>query len=380
MAWNWQNKDWPRFTWDAKKLNRAETLFVEGAGIVIGASRHLSAEERDGLNIEMMSLEAVDTSAIEGEQLDRDSVQSSIRRHLGLANDNRRAAPAEAGIAEMMVDLYEHVAQPLTEPMMHHWHRLIMNGRVDVKDIGTYRTHDDPMQIVSGAIYAPRVHFEAPPSSQVTNEMALFLDWMEQSHPNGKTPLPALTRAGVAHLWFESIHPYEDGNGRVGRAIIEKALAQGLSFPAITGMATTLLKHRKAYYAALESAHSDLEITYWLLWFSAKAIEAQRRTLLQVEFILKKTRLLDGARGKLNARQEKALLRMFAAGPEGFLGGLSAANYMSITSAPPATATRDLAGLMRLDALTRTGENKATRYRLNLDLPEVKPLDVVDIL
>ena len=246
MAWNWQNKDWPRFTWDAKKLNRAETLFVEGAGIVIGASRHLSAEERDGLNIEMMSLEAVDTSAIEGEQLDRDSVQSSIRRHLGLANDNRRAAPAEAGIAEMMVDLYEHVAQPLTEPMMHHWHRLIMNGRVDVKDIGTYRTHDDPMQIVSGAIYAPRVHFEAPPSSQVTNEMALFLDWMEQSHPNGKTPLPALTRAGVAHLWFESIHPYEDGNGRVGRAIIEKALAQGLSFPAITGMATTLLKHWKA--------------------------------------------------------------------------------------------------------------------------------------
>ena len=116
------------------------------------------------------------------------------------------------------------------------------------------------------------------------------------------------------------------------------------------------------------------------MWFSAKAIEAQRRTLQQVEFILKKTRLLDGVRGKLNARQENALLRMFAAGPEGFLGGLSAANYMSITSAPPATATRDLAGLMRLDALTRTGENKATRYRLNLDLPEVKPLDVVDIL
>lgn len=132
---------------------------------------------------------------------------------------------------------------------------------------------------------------------------------------------------------FESIHPFEDGNGRNGRAVSEKLLAQSLSSPAITGMASTLLKHRKAYYAELERAHRELEITDWLLWFAAKAIEAQRHTLRQVEFIREKSRLLDRIAAQLNTRQERALIRLFAAGPDGFLGGMSAANYMR--SQPP---------------------------------------------
>ena len=138
MMWNWQQDDWPEFSWDRHKLNRAEALFTEGAGVVIGASKHLSVEERNSLTIELMSHEAVDTSAIEGEPLDRDSVQSSIRRHLGLHTDHRRASPAEAGIAEMMVDLYERAAAPLTEAVLFHWHQLTRleswscTGRVSV--------------------------------------------------------------------------------------------------------------------------------------------------------------------------------------------------------------------------------------------------------
>lgn len=361
-------------------MARAEALFTEGAGIVIGASKHLSSDESDTLRIEIMSYEAVDTSAIEGEQLDRDSVQSSIRRHLGLATDHRRAAPAEAGIAEMMVDLYQNVHKPLTEQTLHHWHRLIMNGRTDVKDLGQYRTHDDPMQIVSGPLSDPHVHFEAPPSHQVPQEMHQFLDGLHADHASRSGARSALTRAGMAHLWFESIHPYEDGNGRIGRAIIEKTLAQGLTTPVMTGMATTLLKHRKAYYAALERAHSELDITDWLLWFATKAIEAQRRTLSQVEFILNKSRFMQGLQGKLNPRQEKALLRLFAAGPDGFLGGLSAANYMRITDAPSATTTRDLSALVAMDALKRVGENKAARYYLNMPIQPVATVDLKDIL
>jgi Fic family protein len=380
MNWNWQQAEWPHFIWNERKLLRAEALFAQGAGVSIGASKHLNDDEREGLAIELMSHEAVDTSAIEGEALDRDSVQSSIRNHLGLAGDHRRAKPAEAGIAEMMVDLYEQVAAPLNDVTLNRWHRLITNGRTDLKDIGRYRTHAEPMQIVSGPIYAPKVHFEAPPSAQVQSEMARFWEWLDSSDPQGIAPISPVARAGIGHLWFESIHPYEDGNGRIGRAISEKILAQGLPTPVITGMASTLLQHRKAYYAALERAHADLEITDWLLWFAAKALEAQRRTLSQVGFILDKSRLIDRLRGQLNARQEKALLRMFAAGPDGFLGGLSAANYMRMTGAPPATTTRDLAALVASGALVRTGENKATRYRLNIPQGSPPIVEVADVL
>jgi Fic family protein len=380
MTWNWQLPDWPDFTWDQAKLTRPETLFAEGAGMVIGSSRHLDHTSRETLVVDIMSVDALATSAIEGEVLDRDSVQSSIRRQLGLAGERRSVGPAEAGIAEMMVALYRSVADPLDHDRLHAWHRMVMNGRRDLEAIGRYRTHSEPMQIVSGAVYAPTVHFEAPPSERVQAEMERFLAWFEDTASTGKRPLPGLTRAGLAHLWFESIHPFEDGNGRIGRAIVEKALAQGLSDPVLTAVAGTLLKHRKRYYRALEAASRDLEVTDWLLWFAAKVIEAQRRSLAQVEFIIGKARLLERVRGKLNARQEKAVLRMFAAGPEGFTGGLRAGNYRSITGASPATATRDLSDLVALEVLRRTGERKATRYHLGVPLKPIATVKIEDIL
>jgi len=383
MTWNWQFPDWPDFTWDQTRLTRAETLFAEGAGMVIGSSRHLDDTSRETLVVDIMSVDALATSAIEGEVLDRDSVQSSIRRQLGLASDRRSVGAAEAGIAEMMVSLYRSLAEPLDHDRLHAWHRMVMNGRRDLEAIGRYRTHREAMQIVSGAVYAPKVHFEAPPSEQVQAEMERFLAWFEDTAPTGSRRLPALTRAGLAHLWFESIHPLEDGNGRIGRAIGEKALAQGmtqgLADPVLTAVAGTLLKHRKQYYGALEAASRDLEITDWLLWFAAKVIEAQRRSLAQVEFIIGKARLLDRVRGKLNARQEKAVLRMFAAGPDGFTGGLSAGNYRGITGAAPATATRDLADLAALEVLRRTGERKATRYHLSVPLKPVATVTIEEI-
>lgn len=383
MIWNWQLPDWPDFTWDQARLTRPETLFAQGVGIVIGSSRHLDNSSREALVVDIMSADALATSAIEGEVLDRDSVQSSIRRQLGLAGDRRSVGAAEAGIAEMMVSLYRSLADPLDHDRLYGWHRMVMNGRRDLEAIGRYRTHREPMQIVSGAVYAPRVHFEAPPSEQVQAEMERFLAWFDDTAPTGTQPLPALTRAGLAHLWFESIHPFEDGNGRIGRAIAEKALAQGLAQdwadPVLTAVAGTLLKHRKQYYGSLEAASRDLEVTDWLLWFAAKVIEAQRRSLAQVELIISKARLLERVRDKLNARQEKAVLRMFSAGPEGFTGGLSAGNYRSLTGAAPATATRDLADLVALEVLRRTGERKATRYHLCVPLKPVAEVNIEEI-
>jgi Fic family protein len=168
----------------------------------------------------------------------------------------------------------------------------------------------------------------------------------------------------VAHLYFESIHPFEDGNGRIGRAIAEKALAQALGRPSLTALAATILVRRREYYDALEHANKSNEITEWLAWFAGVALEAQERTLAQVEFLIQKARMLDALRGKLNARQEKVLLRVLREGPDGFIGGMSAGKYVSIARTSPATARRDLGELVEMGALQRTGERKHARYPL----------------
>ncbi len=365
MPWNWQQPDWPRFRWDAAGLPKFEEQFLLGAGELAGTLRHLDDPERQRFAIDQMSSEAVTTSAIEGEILDRASVQSSLRKQFGL-REARAAAPAERGIAEMTADLYRTYAEPLSRAMLFRWHRLLFEPRGGLPDTGRYRTSPQPMEIVTGALHKRRVHFEAPPSRRLRREMARFIEWFNHAPPQGKRPLAALTRAGIAHLYFESIHPFEDGNGRIGRAISEKALAQAGGQPALTGLSPVILIRRKAYYAALAAASRGNEITPWLLWFAQIALEAQKRSLAQVEFVLQKTRLLDRLRGHLNARQEKALLRMLREGPDGFKGGLSAGNYATITGASPATTTRDLAGLVETGALEREGERRYARYRLQL--------------
>ena len=376
MMWNWQQPDWPRFSWDRDRLKKAETVFLVGSGVFAGAMKHLNERDREQLTIEAISTEALTTSEIEGEILDRASVRASIRKQLGLAAGERRAGPAEQGTAEMMVDLYRSFEQRLSHDILFRWHQMLLQGRRGLKDVGRYRTSDDAMQVVSGRLHAPRVHFEAPPASSLPVQMAQFIDWFNRTSPHGIDTLPALTRAGIAHLYFESIHPFEDGNGRIGRAISEKALSQCLGQPTLTALAATMLLRRKAYYTALEAANKDNKITCWLAWFAGITIEAQRRTEASVEFLIDKTKLLDRLRGRLNGRQQKALLRMLREGPEGFAGALSAGNYMTITGASPATATRDLTDLVTKGGLKRTGERRYARYHLAIPLRPVAAVTI----
>jgi Fic family protein len=371
MIWNWQQPDWPHFTWTQARLAAAEKEFLMASGMFIGAIKHLGDEERNQLIVEAMSTEALTTSEIEGEILDRASVQSSIQRQLGLTATDRKVGLAERGISEMMIDLYKSFSDPLTDNTLFGWHRMLMGGRRDLTDIGRYRTSDEPMQVVSGPVGAPRVHFEAPLSAQVPHEMAPFIEWYSKTAPSGPEPLPALTRAGVSHLYFECIHPFEDGNGRIGRALAEKALAQSLGQPSLIALAATILARRARYYDALEAANKTTEITAWLSWFAGTAIEAQRRTLALIEFLIDKTKLFDRLGEQINQRQKKALLRMFQEGPEGFKGGMSAGKYSSITSASPATATRDLADLTEKGGLIREGERRHARYKLSVPLRPV---------
>ncbi|MGI9213589.1 MAG: Fic family protein, partial [Methylococcaceae bacterium] len=268
MRWNWQQSDWPFFRYDDSRIDDIEKRFLLDAGFMFGVFAHLQADDRQRLTVELISSEALKTSAIEGEHLNSDSLQSSIRRQLGLDADNRQISPAERGIAEMMIDLYRDFASPLSHTLLTGWHGMVTNGRQDLSDQGRYRTHPQPMQIVSGAIYAPKVHFEAPPSLQVPAEMERFIHWFNDTAPKGHSPLPVLQRAAIAHLYFESIHPFEDGNGRIGRAIAEKALAQGVGQPTLIALAYTIERDKKSYYSALEQANKHNEITDWLVYFA----------------------------------------------------------------------------------------------------------------
>ena len=376
MIWNWQQPDWPQFTWETGRLALAEQELLLGGGRLAGTVEQLSGDEHNLFTVEVMRREAITTSELAGEVMDRASVESSIRKQLRLSADKRRVGLTEQGAAEMMVDLYRSFNDPLTEETLAAWHLMLMAGRRDLAETARYRPREEPMQIVSGAPDNPRVHFEAPPSSRVPAEMTQFIEWFNRTAPGAANPLPALTRAGIGHLYFECIHPFADGNGRIGRAIAEKSLAQGLGRPMATALAATILVHRKSYYAAFEAASRRNEITNWLAWFAGMTIEAQRRTLALAEFLIGKAKLLGPLRGQINTRQAKALARMFKEGPEGFAGGMTAGNYATITGASPATTTRDLVDLVDKGGLVREGELRHARYHLNMPLRAIKPVKV----
>src|SRR5271155_4395340 len=307
MSWNWEKPGWPNFTYDSTALEPLEKQFLLQSGEFVGAFKHIGADDQDTLKIELISDEAIKSAKIEGEILNRDSVQSSLRHQLGLGVEKPGIPPAERGIAKMMVDLYRSFADALTDKTMFDWHRMLLSGDTAIQVIGGYRTHANAMQVVSGPIHKRTVHFEAPPSSHVPDEMKQFIIWFNDTAPEGKNPLSPLTRAGIAHLYFVCVHPFEDGNGRIGRALAEKSLAQSLGQPSLTALATTILRKRKSYYQALQTAGQRTEISPWLVWFAETVLEAQKKTTEQVEFLIDKAKLLDGLRGTLNSRQEKAL-------------------------------------------------------------------------
>jgi Fic family protein len=365
MTWNWQQPDWPDFTFSREAMISVEADFLKNAGVIVGALAHVPTLERSNLTVELIVQETLESSAIEGEILDRESVQSSLARHLGLTVPLRRVAAKEAGAAELMADVYRGFDAPLDHKRLFAWHAMLMNGRRDLQSIGRYRDHADAMQIVSGPIGRETVHFEAPPSSRVYEEMVIFLAWFEASGPRGSAPVAAVTRAAIAHLWFESIHPFEDGNGRIGRAIAELALAQATNAPSLTVLSEAIRRDRRAYYAQLHAASLTNHIDIWTKWFGETVLAAQQNTRQRVVFVISKARMLSELKSSINPRQERGLLRLFEVGPDGFEGGLSASNYRKITGASPATTTRDLAGLVELGAVRRTGENRNARYWLD---------------
>ena len=368
MAYNWQHKKWPEFTYALSGIEERSYVFLEKTGMVNGILKSLPEAVKAEAIVEIMVAEAIKTSEIEGEFLSRKDVMSSIKNNLGLNVSKEKIADKRAkGIGMLMTDIRRNFGDSLNERNLFRWHSMLLKYNSKITS-GNWRTHAGPMQVVSGAIGKETVHYEAPPWERIPKEMARFISWFNESGPGGKKEIKnALVRSAIAHLYFESIHPFEDGNGRMGRAIAEKALSQNIGRPVLLSLSGTIEKNKQAYYDALKKAQRTLNITEWIDYFVDVALAAQKFAEELVAFSLKKTHFFDKYRNLLNDRQLKALKKMFEAGPAGFKGGMNASKYCSLTKASKATATRDLRDLLEKGAIIHLGEGggRSTKYQLH---------------
>jgi Fic family protein len=367
MKYIWQQDNWPEFQYDLTGIHEKMIRFTEKTGRVDGLLSALPESLQMDAVIELMVAEAVKSSEIEGEMLSRPDVMSSIKNNLGIASRPRHVGDARVrGIAELMVCVRDDFARALSRNMLFTWHSMLMKGNAYVKS-GAWRAHSELMLIVSGTVGSEQVHYEAPPSTEVPAEMKRFVQWFNATAPGSQDEIcHAPVRSALAHLYFESIHPFEDGNGRIGRALSEKVLSQGLGRPVVMSLSRSIDEDRQGYYDALKQAQQAGRVTEWIEWFVNMLVNAQTQAETEIEFTLKKTRLFDRVESELNARQLKAIRRMLAEGPSGFAGGMTAKKYMAITKATKPTATRDLQDLVAKAVLLPEGSGRSTHYQVSL--------------
>ena len=364
--WIWQNPKWPHFTWDAGALSTPLAAARRAQGEVAGMARLLDANADLQAQLEVLTKEGIATSAIEGEKFDPGSLRSSLARRLGLPTAGLPPATRSVdGLVEVLVDATRDFNEPLQLKRLHSWQAaLFPTGRSGLHEIrvGNLRG-EDPMQIVSGPIGRERVHFEAPPRDRLDEEMKVFLAWFNKT-PKGSD---GLLRAGLAHAWFEVVHPYEDGNGRVGRALLDRALAQDENRSTrLYSMSARFESGRDEYYDALGAfSTGTMDVTPWLQWFLIQVEAAAKSSEHTVNRVVAKAQYwARHADVTLNERQKKALNLLLDAGSQGFVGGMTNKKYGSLAKTSPATAQRDLAELVEKGCLVLTGAGRSVRYEL----------------
>nr|WP_315145385.1 Fic family protein [uncultured Flavobacterium sp.] len=366
MKYNWQHPDWEKFIFDDAVIDSLCMKFALETGELKGLVDSLSTEIQQETMLQFMISEAIKTSEIEGEFFSRQDVMSSIKKNLGIGGVFGQIRDKNAqGIGKLMVTVRNSYSEKLTEYTIKQWHAILMEYSKRVSP-GNYRTGNEPMQIISGAFGKEIIHFEAPPSSQVSVEMEKFIKWFNNFEVKPTDIKKALVKTSISHLYFESIHPFEDGNGRIGRAIAEKCLSESLNRPILMSLSSTIEQNKKQYYESLKQAQRTLEISDWILYFTTLILESQKNAKQTVLFTLNKTKFIDHYKNQMNERQRKAVLKMFENGVTGFEGGMTAIKYVSITKTSRATATRDLQDLTEKNILKPRGEGRSRSYDLNL--------------
>ena len=366
--WIWQQADWPHFRWrDSEILPRLRQV-QRRQGILIGSHSRLGNPDQ---TLDTLLANIIASSAIEGERLNAQSVRSSLARRLGSPQtQSYPVSERSEGLAAMMLDAIDNHEQPLTIERLYQWHRWLFpvnEWSVQPVNVGQLRG-DEPMQVVSGRVDRPTVHFEAPPRATLDDQLAEFIPWFNQTRHD--PTMDPLLRAAICHFWFVTLHPVDDGNGRLTRALTDLALSQADSHSIrLYAMSVAILELRGDYYRALESAQrGPLDITSWICWFLDTLDYSIELALQVIDRSLAKTFFwLRHCNDDLSPEQTKVINRLLDGGQQGFENGINASQYQKVAGVSKATATRHLAELVGRGCIEKLpGGGRNTRYQIRL--------------
>lgn len=355
-----QRKDWTKFTWDAEVITPLLGEVRHKQGKILGVMQGLGFRLQEETVLKTLTLDVVKSSEIEGEQLNPEQVRSSIARRLGIEIAGAVAAERNVeGVVEMLLDATQRYDEPLSDERLFGWHAaLFPTGRSGMHKIKTAAWRDDAMQVTSGPMGKETVHFEAPSADKVPAEMTAFLDWF-----NSNQDIDPVLKAGFAHLWFVTIHPFDDGNGRITRAITDMQLARAdQSKQRFYSMSAQIQAERNNYYAILERTQKgDLDITEWLQWFLECLLHSMSQTDETISLTLKRAQFWETNRTtEFNSRQQKILELLL----DDFFGKLTVSKYAKITKVSTDTSLRDIQDLMSKGIIAPEGSGRSTSYKL----------------
>ncbi|WP_310378305.1 Fic family protein [Flavobacterium sp.] len=355
-----QKKNWPKFTWDAAVITPLLGEVRHSQGKILGVMQGLGFRLQEETLLKTLTLDVVKSSEIEGELLNPEQVRSSIARRLGI--EIAGAVPAERhveGIVEMLLDATQRYDESLSEERLYGWHgALFPTGRSGIHKIKTAAWRDDSMQVTSGPMGKETIHFEAPSADKVPAEMVAFLNWF-----NGYQTIDPVLKAALAHLWFVTIHPFEDGNGRITRAITDMQLARAdHSKKRFYSMSAQIQAERNSYYTILETTQKgDLDCTAWVKWFLDSLLQSMEQTNETIGSILKRAQFWEIHRAvDFNTRQQKILQLLL----DEFFGKLTVSKYAKITKVSTDTSLRDIQDLISKEVLEQEGSGRGTSYKL----------------
>lgn len=367
--WVWQQDDWPKFHWNDVIVQRRLRDVRLKQGILLGMAGADVEEHELNSTLDNLVGNIVSSSAIEGELLNVESVRSSLAKRMGIRlNSTYPSSTRSEGVAKIMMDVISNLQEQLTLDRLYQWHRWLFPDNEDSffqVRVGCLRG-EETMQVVSGRIDKPKVHFEAPPRALLEEEVRAFITWFNQSHDDAI--IDPLLRAGICHFWFVTLHPFDDGNGRITRALTDLALAQAEHKSIMLyAMSPVILSKRRAYYDVLEqSQRGDLDLSNWLIWFLDALDESLQKAIDKINVTLQATKFWNTHQGLvLSKEQIKVLNRLLNGGEKGFEQGISASQYQKVAKVSKATATRHLAFLLEHSCLEKLpGGGRNTRYKI----------------
>ena len=370
--WIWQQEEWPAFEWDESLIQPRLRAVRLKQGVLIGRAGAVSTEDDQAAALDTLLENIIPSSAIENESLNVESVRSSLAKRLGISEYASYAVSDRSeGLAKMMVDAIQGCDQPLSVVRLLQWHRwLFPKGGTLLHPVSSGKLRgEEVMQVVSGRVERPTVHFEAPPRARLEEELERFITWYNQSEKRD-----GLLRAAIAHFWLITIHPFEDGNGRITRALSDMVLARSDSQSILLySISSTLLQQRKSYYEVLEQhQRGGVDITLWIQWFLDRLEEAVEQALDKVDRTLFNSRYWQQHRQTaLNREQIKVLNRLLEGGERGFEQGISASQYQKVAKVSKATATRHLKELLEKGCVEKlSGGGRSTRYQIRSRMQE----------